>query len=268
MWMTPFYRRMVTTVIPLMIFATIGYFYTTSENVKARFQTSLEHAKQTVQDRPEFQLQILRINGASPALADAVRTAANVSFPVSSFKLELSIIKERIEVLDPVKTASLYARAGGILDVVVIERIPVAVWRSDGDLEIVDTDGERVANLDARKSRPDLPLIVGDGAKPFLREALALVKVADPIRDRVRGLIRISNRRWDLVLDNQQVIKLPELEPEAALERVLALHKAQRVLGRDITVIDMRDGKRPVLRMTEEAQGNLREARELVRGEE
>jgi cell division protein FtsQ len=81
-------------------------------------------------------------------------------------------------------------------------------------------------------------------------------------------LIRISERRWDLVLDKQQVIKLPEIDPETALERVLALHKAQSVLGRDVTVVDMRDGKRPVLRMSDDAQENLRTARELVRGGE
>ena len=265
-WMTPMYRRMITTGLPIIVLASVGYLYATSDSVTTRFQNSLAHAKQTVQDRPEFQLQILRIDGATAELSDKVRKAANVSFPVSSFTLDLDVIKARIEELDAVKTAALYARAGGILDVMVTERLPVAVWRSDGDMELVDYEGERVAVVESRIERTDLPLIVGEGAKDNLPEALELIATAHPIRDRLRGLIRVSERRWDVVLDNQQVIKLPENAPLAALQRVIALHQAQRVLGRDVTVIDMRDGKRPVLRMSITAQDNLREARDLVRG--
>ena len=265
-WMTPFYKRMITTGLPLMFLAGVGYTYATSDAVTARFHASLAHAKQTVQDRPEFQLRILRIDGATPVLSDMVRSAADMTFPVSSFTLDLDIIKAKIEALDAVKTTALYARAGGILDVIVTERLPVAVWRSDGDLELVDRTGARVALVQSRIERTDLPLIVGEGAKSVLPEALELVATAAPIRNRLRGLIRISERRWDVVLDNNQVIKLPEIAPKAALERVIALHKAQAVLGRDITIIDMRDGKRPVLRMSTQAQDNLRKARDLVRG--
>ncbi|MFD2844725.1 cell division protein FtsQ/DivIB [Paracoccus cavernae] len=56
----------------------------------------------------------------------------------------------------------------------------------------------------------------------------------------MRGLERVGERRWDLVLDRGQRIMLPVDGPLPALERVIALDKAQDVLGRDVAVVDMR----------------------------
>jgi cell division protein FtsQ len=46
----------------------------------------------------------------------------------------------------------------------------------------------------------------------------------------------VGERRWDVVLDRDQRILLPETEPGRALERVLALDQAQDLLDRDVTV--------------------------------
>ena len=70
-----------------------------------------------------------------------------------------------------------------------------------------------------------------------------------PIRDRVRGLVRVGERRWDVVLDRGQKIRLPEGEAVTAPRKVVELHVAQDLLGRDISVVDFRNMQRPVLRL-------------------
>ena len=45
----------------------------------------------------------------------------------------------------------------------------------------------------------------------------------------------MGERRWDVVLDRDQRILLPETGPVPALERVIALDKAEHLLDRDIT---------------------------------
>ena len=72
---------------------------------------------------------------------------------------------------------------------------------------------------------------------------------------RLRGLVRMGERRWDVVLDRGQRILLPEEAPVQALERVIALDGAQDILSRDITRIDMRLGARPTVKMSEHAAG-------------
>ena len=132
---------------------------------------------------------------------------------------------------------------------------------------MLDATGHRVASLKERSARPDLPLIVGRGAGDSVDQALALLEAAGPIAPRLRGLVRVGERRWDLVLDRDQRIMLPDIAPIAALEQVLALDEAQDVLARDLTHIDMRNPARPTLRMTQPAVEELRRIRSLDNGE-
>ena len=85
---------------------------------------------------------------------------------------------------------------------------------------------------------------------------------------RVRGLVRIGERRWDIILDRNQVIKLPEDYPFKAIKKALSLQKGRRVLDRDILYLDLRNIKRPTLGLTEETSQDLREMRNIVRGED
>jgi cell division protein FtsQ len=125
-----------------------------------------------------------------------------------------------------------------------------------------------VAEVDSRLRRPDLPLVAGAGADTQVPEALALLDDARPVLDRVRGLVRVGERRWDLVLDRDQVIRLPEAEPSAALRRVMALQAADELLERDLTVVDMRDPRRPMVRLTEHATSELIRLRLMSMGED
>mgnify|MGYP000998077393 CR=1 FL=1 len=134
---------------------------------------------------------------------------------------------------------------------------PVVVWRAPDGIELLDRNGVRVAEVDSRLRRPDLPLIAGVGANQRVPEALALLQVAQPIAPRVRGLVRMGERRWDLVLDRDQVVKLPEADPAQELGEVMALDKAEELFKRDLSVVDLRDPRRPMLRLTDTAKQEL-----------
>jgi cell division protein FtsQ len=159
-----------------------------------------------------------------------------------------------------VKRADLRVRAGGILQVMITERVPVAVWRTEAGLTLLDDGGHRVAGLMSRSDRPDLPLIAGDGADLATPEALDLIAAAGPLTPRIRGLVRMGNRRWDLVLDRDQRVLLPEKNPVQALERLLALDQAQDLMNRDILTVDLRSDHRPTLRLTPNALADMRRA--------
>jgi hypothetical protein len=76
---------------------------------------------------------------------------------------------------------------------------------------------------------------------PPCRGAGALRRRRPLCRTRLRGLVRIGERRWDVVLDRDQRILLPADRRRGALERVIALDEAHELLARDIAVVDMRN---------------------------
>lgn len=268
LWLTPFYRRLVRTGVPVCLLASLGIYFLSDSSVRSRVVQSVSDMRERVVQRPEFQIQLMRLDGVSEDVAKLVREASNVQFPVSSFHLDLEALRERIEAIDAVESASIFLRSGGVLDVEIAERRPVVVWRGAEAISLLDRLGIRAGVVASRATRADLPLLAGEGAEKQVEEALVILKAADSIKPRLRGLLRIGERRWDLVLDRGQVIQLPEQNPVQALERVIALTRAGDVLARDIEKIDMRDGRRPTLRLPKGAVEELQRLRAIAKEED
>ena len=261
--LTPYLRALLRVGLPTFaVLAAVG-LYLGDEGRRAGVLGVFTDLREKFESRPEFQVTLASIEGCSPELAEAVRARLDLNLPKSSFDLDLEAARARIEGLDAVKSAELRVRSGGILQVLVTERTPVAVWRTEAGLTLLDDTGHRVAGLYARTDRPDLPLLAGEGADHATAEALALVAAAGPLVPRIRGLVRMGDRRWDIVLDRDQRILLPAEDPIRALERLLALDHAQDILARDLLAIDLRNDARPTLRLTPFAMNALRRTQGL-----
>lgn len=263
-WMlTPGIRLGLRIGIPFaLIFGMVSAFLA-DEQRRDAFNLFIAEMRASIQERPEFMVGLMAIDGAGRNLAEDIREVVPIDFPVSSFDLDLVTIRERIVELDPVKSATVRIRPGGILQVDVTERVPAVVWRTRDGIEMLDETGARVDDLPRRSARPDLPLIAGEGADAHVAEALELIAAARPLGQRLRGLVRVGERRWDVVLDRDQRILLPETGAVRALERVLALNEVQDLLERDVAAVDMRLSARPTVRMTEAAIGEWWRIRQI-----
>ncbi|MFD3191123.1 cell division protein FtsQ/DivIB [Sedimentitalea sp. HM32M-2] len=263
-WMlTPGIRLGLRIGVPVtLILAAVTGYLADSERRQGLLLT-VSDIRASIEERPEFMVNLMAIDGAGSNLSDAIRQAVPLEFPISSFDLDLAQIRARIAELAPVKSVGLRVRPGGILQVDVTERVPVVVWRTRTGLELLDETGAHIQDIPRRSVRGDLPLIAGEGAEHRVAEALALIEAAEPLGDRLRGLVRVGERRWDVVLDRDQRILLPGADPVSALERVIALGQAQDMLERDVAVVDMRLMARPTLRMTSDAVQDWWRIREI-----
>ena len=198
-------------------------------------------------------VNLLSVEGASTPVVEEIHEIFPIDFPISSFDLELDDIRLLIKRLPAVADVSVRIRQGGVLEARVKERQPVALWRSREGLAMVDLEGVRITEIDSRTARPDLPVVAGRGADRAIPEALEILTAAAPLQGRVRGLVRMGERRWDLVLDRDQRILLPERNPVRAVERVIVLGDVQDMLERDLVAVDMRLAARPTIRMNERA---------------
>ena len=256
--LTPGFRGTVRIGVPLLLIMVIaGSWYSKPEN-RAAVASQIEHTKQSFQQRPQFVVQTMNVTGGDLSAMTDVAALLPSEFPFSTFDVDLKKIRADIEALDPIKSASVRVGQNGALDVQLNPRVPVALWRDGATLRLIDAEGVQSGEIGARAERLDLPLIAGDGAEENIAEALELFEAAGPLIERARGLVRMGERRWDMVLDRDQRILLPSQNPVAALDRVIALNDAQDMLNRDVAVVDMRNTDRPTLRMNEEAADALR----------
>ncbi len=251
--MTPSVRLGLRAGIPFVVMLAAGTWYLSDEGRRTQITDTVADIQSTIQERPEFMVNLMAVEGAGDDVAADIRDILPVDFPISSFDLDLEMLRETVEGLDPVKDASVRIRPGGVLEVTVIERVPVVVWRTYEQVSLIDETGAHVSEVVSRLSRADLPLIAGDGADKHVPEALELINAARPLGDRLRGLVRMGQRRWDVVLDREQRILLPEANALQALERVIALDSAQDLLARDVSRVDLRLGLRPTVQMNEAA---------------
>ncbi len=266
LWLTPFFWRALRIGLPVAALAVaLGVWLGDASRREALVDRAVELRRQ-IEERPEFMVRILEIDGASDPVAVAVREVAQLDLPMTSFDIDLLALQGRIAALDAVRGARAMIRPGGVLTVSVDERVPALVHRTADGLRLLDAGGHPVAPLAHRADRPDLPLVVGEGAAERAEEALALIRAADPLAADLRGLVRIGARRWDVVLAGERRILLPETDPISALNQVIALDGAQDLLKRDVPLIDMRNPTRPTLRLGEAAQDEIRRLRATTQG--
>lgn len=267
LWLTPAFRAALRLGVPVFTMLFFGGWFFSDIANRAFLEEKIAEVRRSVAERPEFEVKLMAIDGASVELAGDIREVLPIDFPISSFDLDLEQMQSVIEGLDATASARLRIRPGGILQVDVTERVPAVVWRAGSAVELLDVTGRRVAAIVHRSERLDLPLIVGEGADGAVAEALALIEAAAPVADRVRGLVRVGARRWDIVLDREQRILLPESGATEALEQVIALDQASDLLARDLSAIDLRNAHRPTLRMATQAVEELRRIKALEVGE-
>ena len=251
--LTPLFLLFLRAGLPMAITFGLATWWLSDENNRRMIADTVAEAKASFETRPEFMVHLMAVEGGSDAIAEDVREVIPLDFPVSSFDLNLSEIRDTVAGLAPVKAAAVRIKPGGILHISITPRTPVAIWRSPEGLTLVDVTGAFVDEIPRRMARPDLPLIAGENAVEHVKEALDLYRAAAPLGGRLRGLVRMGERRWDVVLDRDQRILLPEDGAVEALDRVIALDGARDVLARDIKRIDLRLGARPTVQMSEHA---------------
>ncbi len=267
LWLTPLFRRLMRLGVPVFLLTFAVGIYLSDQGRRDALTETVASLRNDVKNRPEFMVTLLAVEGAAPEVAETVRAALALPLPVSSFDLDLAAARARVEAIPAVRSAEIRVQPGGLLQVTVEAREPSVVWRGPEGLFLLDAEGKRTAQLGARLERPDLPLIVGDGAERAVPEALQLIAAAGPLLPRLRGLARISERRWDLVLDRDQRILLPADRPVRALERLIAIDEAQGLLARDILAVDLRLPERPALRLAPYALTDMRRQRGIIPSE-
>ena len=141
MMLTPLYRLMLRVGIPFVVAFGAGALWFSDEGRRDSFVGAVADVRDAVQQRPEFMVKLMAIDGTSEGVADQIRQVLPLDFPISSFDLDLDAMRATVVELDAVKSARLKVRQGGVLQIDVTERVPVALWRTDEGLFVLDREG-------------------------------------------------------------------------------------------------------------------------------
>ena len=250
-WAKGWVRRTVRMAVPLGLLGLVVWQGAQDQRLRAAISSEAEALMASLSQRPEFAVRGIAVAGATPELELLVREAIVLPAEASSLNVDLGRVKTSVEAIGAVASADVVLDPQGTLRVHVRERIAELLWRDAGDrLWLVDREGVAIAVAVTRAGYPDLPLLLGEGGTAAAAEALDLYQTAPDIMRRLRAFVRVGERRWDLVLDRDLRILLPELAPAEALSHIAALHYGEEILDRDLVAIDMRQPARPTFRLS------------------
>jgi len=204
--------------------------------------------------RSGFTIDAVRMTGHRETSDSAILAALSVEPGSSILAFDAAEGRERLMTLPWIASATVQKLYPDTLDVVVTERTPFARWFDGTRTALIARDGTLITDeAEALASYPDLPLVAGKGAAAQADAVLAMVAAFPPVDERLEAVVRVGDRRWDLVLEGGVTINLPEADPEAALAEVVRLAESEGLFARDIVVVDLRLADRIVVRLSPEA---------------
>ena len=257
-WMlSPFIKKSVFFGMPLIILLLPVFIFLKDQNNKKLVEEIVLDFYRKIIERPEFMLSALSIQGSSDSLNAEIREILGLNFPISSFDLDLADLRNRVLSLPPVETAEVRLEGGSILHVKVKEKVPALLLKDDTGIHVLNKNGDYIRPLLSTEYGSKLPVITGEGAQKAAAEAFILFSALYDKLDEVRGLVLVGGRRWNIVLKSGQVIMLPEKKSEQAVQKILILDKAEKILSRDIAVFDFRLPYRITLRFPENKEGQI-----------
>ena len=204
-----------------------------------------------------FDIAEIDVEGVSGARADEVRALVVPQGRRSILSLDPDDVRARVQSLDWVADARVRRLWPSTIEIEVERRQAYARWQADGQISVIDYNGERLL-AERAADHGDLPLVVGEGAGPAVEPLLIALENLPQVRERLRALVRVGDRRWNVELESGITIALPEEGAAHALEQLEGLHTRHALLDRPLAQIDMRAAGRVAVRVHPALAGGLR----------
>lgn len=216
----------------------VGYFIQNSDKnslvASATSYVGFEANKLVVNGNNNLDINILQ-----------ARLATQLGNSLFSFKVDAA----RDEVLnDPwVQSATVRKVYPDTIVVDVVERKPVALWQSKGEVHLISRDGFVISQ--AGPKHMNLPQVVGEGANMAAAEFLSVISRFPIISEKASAYVRVAGRRWNVRINNGPQVLLPEADWQIALGELQNLQLKKELLDRDVVQIDMRLTDRLVIKL-------------------
>lgn len=188
-----------------------------------------------------------RVETSREALLDAVRVVRGA--PILGF--DPQELKERVEALPWVKTATVQRLLPDTIVVQIVERPPLALWQHDGKFSLIDHEGAVIKNVDISRFS-DLLIVVGEDAPPHASSLIQMIGTQPSLMPLVKAGVWVGGRRWTLQLTNGIDVHLPEDKPAEAWAQLADYERDHKLLARDVETLDMRLPGRLIVRKANE----------------
>jgi cell division protein FtsQ len=202
-----------------------------------------------------FKLSDVTVEGRDYVSREAILAALNVQAGDSLLGINLQEARRRLEAIDWVASATVERRLPDTLYVTLKERRAVAIWQNGNEYTLIDKNGRTVRASRMPPGAETLLLLGGPGAPEHVGDLLLLLANEPTMAKQLRAAVWVGQRRWNLILNNDVEIWLPEEDAVAALQKLVKLDGDYKLLSREFGVVDLRLPDKLYLRKKSQAGG-------------
>ena len=156
-------------------------------------------------------------------------------------KNDLFILAKSLEIDPWIKNISIKRKLPDTLIINIEEYLPFAIWKTNGDIHLIDEEGKIISISDKEKSKfLHLIVVAGEDSKNNIDSLFNMLSSNPTLFSRIKSAIFVGKRRWNLELDNDIIIKMPEKNIINAWDK---LDKILSINGSEIGIksIDLRN---------------------------
>lgn len=179
------------------------------------------------------------VEGRSKTKKSALLQALQVSEGDNILAINITEMKDRINQLPWVKSARIERHFPNKISLTLVERTPMARWQTNRVLKLIDVHGDVIPRVDLTRFS-HLPIIIGKNAPKIAGQILKTLSNEPNLFRRVKSLTLVSDRRWDVQLNNQINVNLPEKNPGKAWAHLATVEQGHNIFDDQIQGIDMR----------------------------
>lgn len=190
-------------------------------------------------DHAGFGVAQVHLSGNARTKPDEITGALGIKAGQSIFAINLATARSRLLSLPWVADAEIHRRYPDDISVMIAERVPYARWQTPNGVMLVERKG-RVITSDDTKEFDKLPLLLGGGAPEHADGFIEAVSHHRAVAARVKAYQYQSGRRWNLLLDNGVVVKLPETGWDVQIRELDRYIVEDGILETNIREIDLR----------------------------
>jgi cell division protein FtsQ len=180
------------------------------------------------------------VDGRVRTSQQALREQLGITVGQPVLAVDTNAVRRRLEQLTWVDQASVVRLLPDSIYVRLIERQPLALWQREGRFSLVDRTGAVIEGVAPGAEYRDLRVLVGEGAPRRAADLFALLSTEPALSERVVAATWVGARRWNLRLDNDIDVLLPEHDVLGAWRLLAAKARDEALLDRAISVIDLR----------------------------
>lgn len=231
-----------TLVGALCVGLWLGWQARVPQRMAAGATRSLVHASASL----GFVVRDVYVVGRSATPKTTLLQALAVHRGAPILAVDLEAARARIQTLPWVRHASVRRVLPDTVVVEIIERRPLALWQHEKKFALIDEEGQVILRDDVN-AFSNLMIVVGEDAASEASALVRMLATEPDLMERVKAAVRVGGRRWNVHLSQGVDIKLPEIDPEAAWQRLAGYERRYRVLDAGVRTLDLRLSDRLVV---------------------